>query len=114
MEEGPVLKLVHLPREIAREERAPRFGEGGVPSLQDVEDQHVLRALELGASKVLILGCHHENCHYLNGSTRATRNVDALIAKLEKAGFEGNRLSVGTLASIEPEKFIDFVEGTRK
>ncbi len=46
LEDGPVLKLVHLPREIAREDRPPRFGEGEVPSLQEVEDQHVLRVLE--------------------------------------------------------------------
>ncbi len=46
LEDGPVLKVEHLPRELAREEHGLRFPEGAVPTLQDVEDQHVLRVLE--------------------------------------------------------------------
>jgi transcriptional regulator with PAS, ATPase and Fis domain len=46
LEDGPALELRHLPREIAREERAPKFREGRIPSLQEVEDHHVLRVLE--------------------------------------------------------------------
>jgi len=45
LEDGPALELRHLPRELAREDRAPRFREGCIPSLQEVEDQHVLRVL---------------------------------------------------------------------
>ena len=85
-----------------------------VPCAGKVDARHVLRALELGAEKVMILACHHENCHYLNGSTRAAKKLEALAEKLGKAGFDKNRLSVGTLASVEPEKFIEYVEGTRK
>ncbi len=46
LEEGPVLEMAHLPREIPREDRGLRFPEGRVPSLQEVEDRHVLRVLE--------------------------------------------------------------------
>ncbi len=46
LEDGPALELAHLPREVASEERSPRFPEGAVPSLQEVEDRHVLRVLE--------------------------------------------------------------------
>jgi two-component system response regulator AtoC len=46
LEEGPVLEVEHLPREIAREERGLRFPEGAVPTLLEVEDRHVLRVLE--------------------------------------------------------------------
>jgi two-component system, NtrC family, response regulator AtoC len=46
LEEGPALELRHLPKDIAREERAPRFLEGRIPSLQEVEDHHLLRVLE--------------------------------------------------------------------
>jgi DNA-binding NtrC family response regulator len=45
LEEGPVLEARHLPLEIGRE-RAPRFREGRIPTLQEVEEQHVLRVLE--------------------------------------------------------------------
>jgi len=46
LEDGPALELRHLPPEIAREERSPKFREGRIPSLQEVEDHHVLRVLE--------------------------------------------------------------------
>ena len=46
LEEGPVLRMSHLPREIAREERGTRLWEKGVPSLEEVENQHILRVLE--------------------------------------------------------------------
>jgi DNA-binding NtrC family response regulator len=46
LEEGPVLELRHLPPDLAREDRLPRFPEDGIPSLQEIEDQHILRVLE--------------------------------------------------------------------
>jgi transcriptional regulator with PAS, ATPase and Fis domain len=46
LEEGPVLELRHLPLEIGRSDRGPRPAEGSLPTLQEVEDQHVLRVLE--------------------------------------------------------------------
>jgi transcriptional regulator with PAS, ATPase and Fis domain len=45
LEDGPVLEMKHLPQEIARE-RGTRNIEGSIPTLQEVEDQHVLRVLE--------------------------------------------------------------------
>ncbi len=45
LEDGPVLEMKHLPREIARE-RGTRSIDGTIPTLQEVEDQHVLRVLE--------------------------------------------------------------------
>jgi two-component system response regulator AtoC len=46
LEEGPVLELRHLPQEIGRADRAPRTASGPLPTLQEVEDQHVLRVLD--------------------------------------------------------------------
>jgi DNA-binding NtrC family response regulator len=46
LEEGPVLELRHLPQEIGRAERGQRTVEGSLPTLQEVEDRHVLRVLE--------------------------------------------------------------------
>lgn len=46
LEEGPILQVRHLPREIAREDRSSKLKEGEVLTLQDVEDQHVLHVLE--------------------------------------------------------------------
>jgi transcriptional regulator with PAS, ATPase and Fis domain len=46
LEDGPVLEARHFPAELTREGRPARLGGGPVPSLQEVEDQHVLRVLE--------------------------------------------------------------------
>ena len=46
LEEGPVLEVRHLPREIEREDRSSKLMEGEIPTLQDIEDQHVLHVLE--------------------------------------------------------------------
>ena len=46
LESGPVLQLSDLPGEIVKEERSLKTTEGPLPSLQEIEDQHVLRVLE--------------------------------------------------------------------
>jgi two-component system response regulator AtoC len=46
LEDGPVLEARHFPAELMREGRPSRLENGPVPSLQEVEDQHVLRVLE--------------------------------------------------------------------
>lgn len=46
LEEGPVLEIAHLPPEIANERRGARPSEGRLATLQEVEDRHVVHALE--------------------------------------------------------------------
>jgi len=45
LEDGPVLEVRHLPQEIGRD-RSTLVLDGNIPTLQEVEDQHVLRVLE--------------------------------------------------------------------
>ena len=80
-----------------------------VPCAGKVEPRQVLDALQSGAQKVMILGCHLENCKYLTGSTRGARRMELLVANLEKAGFDSRRVVFGELASVEPSKFIQYV-----
>ena len=57
-----------------------------------VEPDYVLRALEGGADGVLIAGCHHTDCHYINGPT----NCDTMFGRLKRMvhilGLEDERL----------------------
>jgi heterodisulfide reductase subunit A-like polyferredoxin/coenzyme F420-reducing hydrogenase delta subunit len=80
-----------------------------VPCVGKVDPRDVLRALERGAEKVIILGCHLENCRYLAGSTRARRRIERLNSELEKAGLDKKRVVFGELASVEPAKFLEHV-----
>ena len=80
-----------------------------VPCAGKVDPRDVLRALECGAQKVMILGCHLENCQYLAGSTRAAKRLERLNNALEKAGVKKERVIFGQLASVEPHKFIEYL-----
>lgn len=81
-----------------------------VPCAGRVEPRQVLQALELGAQKVMILGCHPESCQYLDGASRAQKRTQRLIDTLKKAGINGKQVVFGQLASVEPGKFIEYVK----
>ena len=52
----------------------------------------LLRAFELGAAGVLILGCAKEQCHYGFGARVAEDNLQRLCAFLELLGIPADRL----------------------
>jgi heterodisulfide reductase subunit A-like polyferredoxin/coenzyme F420-reducing hydrogenase delta subunit len=81
-----------------------------IPCAGRLQPREVLRALEAGAQKVIVLACHQENCRYLTGSSRAARRIESLRDTLEKAGFDKNRVIFGELASVEPGKFLSYVK----
>jgi len=80
-----------------------------VPCVGKVDPRDVLQALERGAEKVIILGCHLESCQYLVGSTGAAKRTERLNRELEKAGVDNKRVVFGELASMEPAKFLEYV-----
>ena len=81
-----------------------------VPCAGKVDVRQVLEALENGAEKVLILGCHPESCQYLNGSSRAKKKIGWINNTLEKAGVDKGKVIFGSLASVEPSKFLEYVK----
>jgi len=80
-----------------------------VPCVGRIDPCTVLAALESGAQKVIVIGCHPESCRYLSGSSRAVGRIKRLAAILEKAGFDASRVSFGGIASVEPGKFKEYV-----
>jgi len=82
-----------------------------VPCAGRVDPHTVLTALEAGAEKVFVLGCHPESCQYLTGASRSSRRIDRLTAMLDNAGFDGSRVFFGGLSAVEPGKFIEYVTG---
>jgi len=81
-----------------------------VPCAGDVDPRMVLSALEKGAEKVLIVGCHPENCRYLSGSSRAEKRSERLVARLEKAGVDRDRVAFRGIASVQAGKFTEYVK----
>ena len=80
-----------------------------IPCAGRVDPKTVLTALETGAEKVMILGCHPESCQYLTGSSRSARRIKHLNAMLEKAGFDSSRVFFGGIAAVEPGRYIEYV-----
>jgi len=80
-----------------------------VPCAGKVDPRHVLRALENGADKVLVLGCHPDSCQYLTGSTRARERMARLSVVLDRAGLASGRVQFGGIAAVEPHRFLEYV-----
>ena len=57
-----------------------------------VDPSYVLRAFERGADGVIVAGCHHVDCHYIDGPVKC----DAMFARLKRLvhtlGLEDERL----------------------
>jgi len=98
----------------AASRRGPKPDLIRVPCAGKVDPRNVLAALEKGAKKVLILGCHPENCQYLHGSSRAVRRMDRLAGMLKNAGFDATRVCFRGISSVEPGKFEEYVGNAQK
>jgi len=84
-----------------------------VPCAGQVDPRSVLAALEAGSNKVWILGCHPESCQYLQGSSRSSKRADRIVSILEKAGFDGSKVEFGGIASVEANRFVEYMEGRK-
>ncbi|MBM4142783.1 MAG: hydrogenase iron-sulfur subunit [Lentisphaerae bacterium] len=80
-----------------------------VPCAGKVDPRTVLQALESGARKVLIVGCHPGSCRYLQGAGRACRRAARLGAMLAKAGVDGSRVEFAGIAAVEPQRMKELV-----
>ncbi len=78
----------------------------------------VLKAFELGAGGVLLLGCPPNECHYGFGNIRAEELFAQTRALAHLLGFGEERLLLGWMAAGEGESFArkvkDFVEDVMK
>lgn len=70
-----------------------------------VEPAFILRAFELGADGVLVLGCHPGDCHYAEGNYKALRRMELLKRTLEQLGIEEDRFRLDWVSASEGDKF---------
>jgi len=71
-----------------------------------VEPTFILKALQAGASGVLVLGCHPGDCHYTNGNYKAIRRMAILNKLLEQLGIEKERVRLDWVSASEGNKFV--------
>ena len=68
--------------------------EVAVPCTGKLQPEHLLKAFEVGVDVVCVIACDEDNCHYLEGSRRASRRVDYVRGLLDELGLGGERLLV--------------------
>jgi F420-non-reducing hydrogenase iron-sulfur subunit len=74
-----------------------------------VEPAFVLRAFELGADGVLVLGCHPGDCHYAEGNYKALRRMELLKRALIQLGIEEDRFRLDWVSASEGDRFSHIV-----
>jgi len=79
---------------------------------------YVLKAFEGGADGVLVAGCHHSDCHYIDGPVKCDAMVDKLRKVLHVLGLEDERLRREMISTSEGTVFArvvkEFVEQLKK
>ena len=74
-----------------------------------VEPAFILRAFELGADGVLVLGCHPGDCHYAEGNYKALRRMTLLKRVLAQLGIEEDRFQLDWVSASEGDRFSHIV-----
>jgi F420-non-reducing hydrogenase iron-sulfur subunit len=74
-----------------------------------VEPSFILKALELGADGVLVLGCHPGDCHYSEGNYKTARRMQLLKKMLNQMGIEEERVRLDWVSASEGDRFVSIV-----
>ena len=70
-----------------------------------VDPQLVVKAFQLGADGVLILGCHPGDCHYARGNYKAARRIPLLKKMMAQFGIEDERIRLDWVSASEGDRF---------
>ncbi len=67
----------------------------------------VIDALTRGADGIIMCGCHHGDCHYIEGNLRAENRAEAINLMLEDFGLEEERFRLEWISASEGPKFAE-------
>jgi len=81
-----------------------------VPCTGKVDVIHLLRAIQMGADGVYVVGCLEGTCHYNEGNFRARERVEYVRTLLEEVGLEGDRVRMYNLSSSEGPTFAAYAK----
>jgi coenzyme F420-reducing hydrogenase delta subunit len=81
-----------------------------VPCTGKVDLIHMLRAFELGADGVYLVGCLEGACAFEQGNLMARRRVDQAARILEATGIGGDRVRMYNLSSGDAPLFARYAE----
>lgn len=65
----------------------------------------IMRAFQLNAAGVLVVGCEFPTCHYITGNYACEARMKKAKKKLEKEGYDPDKLWVGWCSAADGPKF---------
>jgi F420-non-reducing hydrogenase iron-sulfur subunit len=74
-----------------------------------VDPVFVLKAFQLGADGVVVMGCHLGDCHYQEGNYKTIRRIPFLKRLIEQFGIDRRRLRLEWVSASEGDRFAEVV-----
>jgi len=74
-----------------------------------VDPAFILKAFQLGADGVVVMGCHLGDCHYHEGNYKTIRRVPFLKRLIKDFGIDPRRLRLEWVSASEGDKFAKVV-----
>jgi F420-non-reducing hydrogenase iron-sulfur subunit len=74
-----------------------------------VDPAFVLKAFQLGADGVIVMGCHLGDCHYQEGNYKTIRRLPFLKRIVKDFGIDPRRLRLEWVSASEGDRFAKIV-----
>jgi F420-non-reducing hydrogenase iron-sulfur subunit len=74
-----------------------------------VDPAFVLKAFQLGADGVIVMGCHLGDCHYQEGNYKTIRRIPFLKRLVQQFGIDPRRLRLEWVSASEGDRFAEIV-----
>ncbi len=74
-----------------------------------VDPAFILKAFQLGADGVVVMGCHLGDCHYQEGNYKTIRRIPFLKRLVKDFGIDPRRLRLEWVSASEGDRFAEVV-----
>jgi F420-non-reducing hydrogenase iron-sulfur subunit len=74
-----------------------------------VDPAFILKAFQLGADGVVVMGCHLGDCHYQEGNYKTIRRIPFLKRLIAQFGIDRRRLRLEWVSASEGDRFAEVV-----
>ncbi len=74
-----------------------------------VDPSFILKAFQLGADGVIVMGCHLGDCHYQEGNYKTIRRIPFLQRLIQQFGIDRRRLRLEWVSASEGDRFASIV-----
>ena len=74
-----------------------------------VDPTFILKAFQLGADGVIVMGCHLGDCHYQEGNYKTLRRLPFLKRLIKDFGIDPRRLRLEWVSASEGDRFAKVV-----